>query len=309
MSDYGFFLDRARQAAGLVSRLEASLAGSPGDLGLRLTLASAVKMAERTERELYERAAAEQVDLCRYRLVRHSGAGFGVHSVSKSLELFQDAVSFVYHAVMGQPRLKLGAMMRRETELLFGYSFAGSLGVVLLAPSERGLFYSKFDDVVRTINQVFEIQDNSELRDAARTIGPAAIQKLYNWSAVNFESGYDLDLRWTNSNSLEFGSYVEAKQFGKLADLISLTSDVETATIRTRGVLVGFDSVIKTFHLVETDGESYKGQLQDGFPENRDWTVNQRYEATISSEVATRFSTGEETRKFRLVGLVPLDDT
>lgn len=307
MSDYGFFLDRARQAAGLVSRLEASLAKSPGDRSVRLTLASAISMAERTERELYEIAAAEQVDLCRYRLVRHSGLGFGVHSVSKSLELFQDAVSFVYHAVTGQPRVKIGQAMRRETELLFGYSFAGSLGVVLLAPSERGLFFNKFDDVVRTINQVFEIKDNSELRDAAKAIGPAAIQKIYNWSAVNYESGYDLDLRWTNSNSIEFGSYVEAKQFGRLADLISLTSNVETTAIRARGILVGFDSVLKTFHLVETDGDSYKGNLENGFPENRDWTVNRRYEATISAEVTTRFSTGEETRRFRLVGLVQAD--
>ena len=60
-------------------------------------------MAERAEREHYEVAHAEQVDLVRYRLVRHALQNFGVHGVSRSLELFQATVSYVYAAVTGQP--------------------------------------------------------------------------------------------------------------------------------------------------------------------------------------------------------------
>jgi hypothetical protein len=311
MSHYVFFLSRAREAAGLVSKLEERLAQSPGDVSLRLTLSSAVQMAERTERELYEIATAEQVDLCRYRLVRHIGEGFSLQSVSKSLEAFQDAISYVYEAIMGTPRRRAGLTReaRRESEMLFGYSYAGSLGVVLLAPSQKGLFTTKFDDVVKTINQVFEIENNDELRHAARAIGPAAINKLYEWAAVNNEAGYDLDLRWTNSNSVESGRYVQVRQFGKLANLISLTSEIEKKAIRTEGVLVGFDSVYKTFHLVEPGGESYKGQLADDFPQHRDWIVNKTYGASISEETTTRFSTGEQSIKHRLSELRLIPDT
>jgi hypothetical protein len=310
MSHYAFSLNRAREAAGLVSRLEERLARNPGDISLRLTLSSAVAMAERTERELYEIATAEQVDLCRYRLVRHIGEGFALQSVSRSLEAFQEAVSYVYEAVTGTPRKRAGLTReaRRETEMLFGYSYAGSLGVVLLAPSQKGLFSTKFDDVVKTIGQVFEIENNDELRDAARTIGPAAINKLFEWASVNNEAGYDLDLRWTNSNSVEAGRYVNARQFGKLASLISLTSDIEKKAIKTEGVLVGFDSVYKTFHLVEPDGESYKGQLADDFPQHRDWVVNKSYGASISEETTTKFSTGEQQTKYRLSELRIIPD-
>ena len=70
---------------------------------------------------------------------------------------------------------------------------------------------------------------------------------------------------------------------------------------------MGFDSVFKTFHFVEPDGESYKGQIAKDFPTYQDWTVNRRYEAVIQSEVTTRFSTGEETTKYRLASLKPVE--
>lgn len=307
MSDYGYFLSRAREAAGLVSQLEARLAQSPSDMSLRINLASAVRMAERTEGELFEVAAADQVDICRYRLVRHSGDGFALQGISKSLEKFQEAVSNVYASVSSGPkaRAKLSRDAKRDSEMLFGYSYAGSLGVVLLVPSERGLFITRFDDVVKTINQVFDIQNNDELRDAVRTIGPAAIHKLYEWADTNRSSGYDLDLRWTNSNSIEAGRYIEVSQFGRLASLISVSSDVETDTTKVTGVLVGFNSMLKTFHLVVPDGDSYRGHLEDGFPVHKDWTVNRSYKAVVRSDVSTKYVTGEQTSVHHLVSLAP----
>ena len=170
MSHYAFSLERAREAATMVSTLEDRLSRNPGDFALRVSLASAVRMAEQMERELYEVAAVEQVDICRYRLVRHTGPGFALQGVSQSLAAFQDAVSYVLDAITGKPRQRAGLSrdIMRESELLFGWSFAGSLGVVLLAPSERRLFDTRFDDVVRTLTEAFDTDDNDELRDVAR---------------------------------------------------------------------------------------------------------------------------------------------
>jgi hypothetical protein len=308
MSDYAFFLNRAREAAGVAAQLEAAFARDPSDRGLRLSLRTAVRLAERAEQELYEVAATEQVDVVRYRLVRHISDTYAVHGVSRSLELFQESVSYIYEAIIGQPRIRAGLSReaKKDSELQFAYSYAGSLGIVLLAPSSRGLFTTKFDEVVGTINHVFEINDHFELRDAAKKIGPAAVRKLFEWSSTNFSEGYDLDLRWTNCNSVESGRYLAAKEFGALADLISLTSDVKEKTFVSVGLLVGFDSVFKTFHFVEPDGESYKGHIANEFPNQHDWTVNRRYTAVLTSEVTTRFSTGEETTKYRLASLKPV---
>jgi hypothetical protein len=87
-----------------------------------------------------------------------------------------------------------------------------------------------------------------------------------------------------------------------------LTSEVEHTQIRTEGVLVGFDSVFKTFHLVEPDGESYKGGLADEFPLRKDWTINRTYGAAIVKDDTTKFSTGETATKYRLVELRPMEE-
>ena len=309
MADYAFYLNRAREAAGLVSQMEAAFARDPSDRGMRVNLSTAIRMAERTERDLYSIAFAEQVDLVRYKLVRHVTDAFGLSGVSRSLELFQEAVTYVFEAVTGQPRERasLSEAARKESELQFGYSFAGSLGIVLVAPRPRDLFITNFDAVVKTIGEVFDVSDNYELRDAAKKIGPAAVRKLYEWSDVNYKAGYDLDLRWTNADSMESGRYLEIGKFRRLANLISLTSDIEERSVASRGTLVGFDSVYKTFHFVVPDGESYKGQLAADFPMHRDWTVNRMYDAKILSEVTTKFSTGGETTKHRLAALKQVD--
>ena len=266
-------------------------------------------MARRAEQELYDVASAEQVDICRYRLVSHRLGGYGLTSLSRSLEMFQEAVSYVYAAVGGsgavKPKGRLAREDRKESELMFGYSYAGSLGVVLLAPSERSLFAMRFDDVVTTIGEVFDIQTSNELREAARMIGAPAISKLFGWARANHEAGYDLDLHWTKSNQVEAGRHLEVRDFGRLVELISATSDLEELLIRVYGTLVGFNSVYATFHIVEPDGESYKGRLADDFPTHQDWTVNKRYAATIKSEVTTRFSTDEQTSRFTLLSLEP----
>ena len=305
MSDYVFYLDSAREAAALVSRLEEVFSRNPSDRAMRLTLRSAQRMAERTERELYEVARHDQVDVIRYRLVKPREQRFALEGVSKSLELFQEAVSYIYQAISGHPRMRasMSKADKRDSELLFGYSYAGSLGIVLLVPGQQDLFRNKLDDVVQTIQGVFDIVSNDELRDTAKKIGRAAVRKIYEWSEANYEAGYDLDLRWTSANALETGRYLETRQFGSLANMISITSEVEKTTLRRSGTLVGFDAVLRRFHLVEPDGDSFKGALADGFPTHRDWTINHRYDAVMVSETTTKFATGEESTQLRLSSL------
>ena len=85
--------------------------------------------------------------------------------------------SQIYDAMTRGPRDRAGVPpeRRQETALEFGYSFSGSLGVVLVMPGQLSLFEGKFDRTLDAINQMFEIQDDDHLRDAARNIGRAAI--------------------------------------------------------------------------------------------------------------------------------------
>jgi hypothetical protein len=287
----------------MLSAIEAVAARNPADLGMRLNVASAQKLAASADRDLNEIAAKEQIDLCRYRLfASHSGI-FSVRGVSRSLDTFQEVFSVVFDATADTPKQKarLSKDRYQETALEFGYSFAGSLGVVLIAPGQLSLFgEGKFDRTLDTINSVFDIRDDDELRDTTRRIGKAGMQKIYEWSYANYIAGFSVDLKWLTPSTLQKGRYVEWTQFERVTSLIGRTSEQEATEQSVFGVLVGFDSVSKTFHLVEPNGDSFNGLLAESFPVSRKWTINQPYQADITVEKTTRLATGEEIRRFRL---------
>ena len=63
-------LERSAALRSKVASMERALAASPEDRGLRITLLSARRMADRAERELAEIAQLNQIDLCRYRVAK-----------------------------------------------------------------------------------------------------------------------------------------------------------------------------------------------------------------------------------------------
>ncbi len=312
MSEYGSYLERARKASAMVSRMEAAIARNPADRSLLVNLASAKKLAGRVEQEFIDIASKEQVDICRYRIVAPITDQFDVRGVTKSLESFQDAFSFIYDAKIHGGRLlaNIPPERRQETNLQFGYSFSGSLGIVLVAPGQLSLFEGKFDSTLAALNQIFDVSDDDEIRGAARSLGRAAIKKIYDWAQSNFGAGFDVDLRWTTSDSKITGRYIERKDFQRVASVIGQTSDVVSDKITSLGVLVGFNSKLRNFHFVVPDGDAaFRGKLDESFSATEEWTVNRSYVATVIAETVTRFSTGEETTRYRLQSLKETDST
>lgn len=58
MSDYGFYLERARKAHAMLSAMEAAASRRPADAALRLNVSSAKKLANRAAQELEKVAIA-----------------------------------------------------------------------------------------------------------------------------------------------------------------------------------------------------------------------------------------------------------
>jgi hypothetical protein len=306
MSEYGFYLERARKASAMLTSMESAAVRRPHDAGLRLNVTSAQRLLARVENDLGAVAARDKVDLCRYRLVVSENSLFTVRGVSNSLRAFQEVFSFVYDALADGPKqtARLSRARHEETALEFGYSFEGSLGIVLIAPGQVSLFgEGKFDGTLDAINGVFDTSSEDALRDKVRALGRASIQKIYEWSNINFGEGFAVDLKWLTPSTIHKGRYLEWKEFERIASLIGRTSDSTIDTITAPGVLVGLSSVSKTFHFVIPDGETYRGQLAEGFPVSREWTINHPYIAEIGSDKITRLSTGEEITRHHLRSL------
>jgi hypothetical protein len=302
MSDIGFYINRARQAYSRVSAITEELAKNPADMALRASLTSAERLAARADADALDVSREKHIDVVRYRLVERTRQDFRVNDVTHSLWAFQDLLSHTYLALTSGPRTRAGLTTdaRDKTTLHFGWTFPGSLGVVLLAPSEHKLFDGRFDETVAAMRDLVNSRDQDEVKDAGKVLGPAVVYKAFDWAQANTKGDFDLDLQWRLSEDRMVGGLIEKRTFEHFVDAVSTTNDVDSSLISTRGVLVGINSKTKAFHFVEPQGESYRGRLDDAFPSQQEWAINHTYDAEIIAQTTLEYATNQEQTIYRL---------
>src|SRR5262245_56063891 len=147
MWDAASAVERTRRAFASVAQLEEALARDPGSRALQVNLLAVRKMASQAQDRLFSLAEAQRVEICTYRLMPARDAGYGLSSVTRSMFEYQNLFSQVHDAIRNGPKRKaqLGAEASAESLLEFGYSYSGSLGVILMVPSDRNLFDGRLD--------------------------------------------------------------------------------------------------------------------------------------------------------------------
>jgi hypothetical protein len=119
----------------------------------------------------------------------------------------------------------------------------------------------------------------------------AVVKKAFDWSKINYTAQYDVDLTWSTSRGVRKGGLVDNISMGRIIDIISKTSDIETRSLRVVGTLVGIDSRSKRFRLVEKDGQDYVGTFGPSFPGLKKWAVNRNYIADLDVETIMYYAT------------------
>ena len=290
-----------------MAALEKALARDPDDYALQKDLRSISRLAERFEQQFLELAKQSQIDVCRYRIIPGTN-NYSLRNVTESLSDFQGIITAIYDAkVTGtkKTRASYSNETHAQSALQFGYTYGGSLGVVLMLESERDMFSGKFDDVVETFQQVLEVSDEHDVRDISRVLGQAVMGRVYQWAAANSAADYSLDIQWKRSDGVEIGEYIEAQKLKKIMDIILLTKEPSSEPIEVSGILVGIDVKKKagSFHLVVPEGESFAGVLSDSFDRAAHWEVNTRYTARMTKRTVVHFATERTDVSFLLEGL------
>src|SRR6516165_2221990 len=136
MSEIASAVERTRKAFASVSRLEEALARAPSDRSLQLNLSAMRKLALQSQEQLFEFSKRVHVEVCNYRLVPEATDGYALAYVSASMLEYQNLFSQIYDAKRNgaKTRAVIGKDALQESALEFGYSYAGSLGMVLLRP-------------------------------------------------------------------------------------------------------------------------------------------------------------------------------
>ncbi len=301
MSDYASILERTRQAFAAVSKLEMALQRNPMNPALEMNLRARRRLAERFQEELFSIAAISQIDVCQYKLRPNDTEHFPISEVSRSLASFQDLFSLIYAAQSEGTKntAHLSGFMRAETQMEFGYSYAGSLGIVLVVPSTRGLFATKFEATIAAMDQLLAISDRDDVLDVARTLGRAIVNKVYEWSLTNYSADFSVDIYWRKSDGRFSGGAVDKTRLARLTDIIGMTSEETIVEFERRGVLVGIDVPTRWFHFVVPEGDSYTGYLGPEISVTGTIEVNRRYRCHIREHTTRRLATDQEQRQYR----------
>lgn len=310
MSGLDSLLDRLRQAYASIAEIEQAALRAPGDQYVLANLASLKADVGDLEDQWRTLAALQQTEVCRYRLVPSGNVGYILSDVTRSLLDFQGLFSQIYDAFVRGPkrRARLTDDLLGETRFNFGFSYPGSLGVVLTVQGEPGIFEDKYDRSIDALMQIAHVSDEDAVRDMSRTLGGAVVKRAFDWSRVNLSAGYTVDIGWTTAKGYSKGGVIDVSTFGRIVEIIGRTSDIERETIRIPGVLIGIDAKAKRFRFVsyEGNGPPYAGTLSETFPLKSVWSINTSYTAQITVETIVDYATQVEREVYRLNSLEPI---
>lgn len=312
MSDYASVVERARKAFASVARLEAELTRAPNNSGIQVNLAAMRKLAERGEQQLLSLSEFQRVEVCNYRLIPQHTQVYSLGAVSNSFLSYQGLFSQIHDALKNGPKSNavIGKEAQEQSSLELAYTYSGSLGVVLLAQSERDFFEGGLDRSIDTLYQVLEINSRSGVREIAKSLGNAVVKRVHDWSDANVKGGFATDVRWSRSDGRQLGEVIERDRLATIVEIIEATSDEQTREYAATGILVGGDIKSRSFHFVVPNGEDYRGKLSKEFLLSNEMLLGKRYRATISETNKTTYATEKVERHFELRNLneVPVSD-
>lgn len=310
MSDYAYVADQARRAFASVARLERALAEYPERRDIQLHLDAERKRARRADEQMRVLAEYNHLEVCDYRLLPETQSDYPLRAITGSLLNYQLLFSQVHDAKKNGIQKSSKSITRlaaAESELEFGYSYSGSLGVVLLTKSKRDFWSGNLDASIEALYEAVNIQDQNEVRDLARALGGSVVKRVHDWSESNVVGGYSADVRWKLSTGKQMAEVIPRRKMAIVLDVISSTSDETVRTFEVSGFLVGGDLVSSSFHFSEPDGESYKGKIVRDFNRLVPMRLGARYSATLRETSVEHYATEKTDRWYELLSLTPLE--
>jgi hypothetical protein len=151
-----------------------------------------------------------------------------------------------------------------------------------------------------------DIDSGDGVRQVAHEYGEAVVKRIHEWSAANVEGGFSADVRWKRSDGRQLGQVIDRARMERIVEFIDATEDVKTEDIPVRGILVAVSFPGRTFHIVEPDGESYKGFFAPEFDVPSQMTVGKIYDASVRVSDTYHYATEQHTKVNHLLRITPL---
>lgn len=290
-----------------LSELQLDIARYPDELGLLINANSLQKRQQELEEDFMSAASSQGEPVCSYRLFSETSPS--ITALSKALLDFQAIFSLTYSARRTGPRARarIGAGISKETAFTFGYTFAGSLGVVFTLPtSEPGQEeQNRLDETIKTVFGIAKAKSPIDVARFAQELGRPPIKAAFTWAKDHALYGLGASIKWYPPTAEPGELMVERPELEHLRDIIDQSSEETTEEITVEGLLVAADVRRKTFRLSADDGRDIRGHFDQAINEEHTVTLPQRYIARLRMYSKVALSTGEEKIDYQLLQLDP----
>ncbi|MFC1966567.1 hypothetical protein ACFLWI_06480 [Chloroflexota bacterium] len=291
-----------------IGELDKAIANDPKSLSLAATMQSLEKRYQKLEVDFLAEVEGLGVDVCAYRVFGDEEQP-SIKALSSVLGDFQNLVSTVYDAIktaMPKVRARISAEIAAETEFRFGYTFPGSVGVVLTISNQRLLIGESYlDESLHVISEMAKVHDSPGVLEYAKRLGPASIRALYRWAYDHAESGLGVDIEWRRQQLIRTRLFAQQPELQKLYQTIGVTSDENISELTVHADLVGVDVARRSFHLKLDTGEDLRGSLAKDLDISEKQTIElpKRYMVRIRKTEKMHYSTEEEDISYNLLNV------
>lgn len=304
MSALRAVLDRLNDIEATISEIEGS-ATLEDAFAYRLTLQSLEKRRDALREELNDVVQRNFIEICDYRIIPESSTSYAINAVAGALHNFQDLVTLLFDSDHKKPkqRARIDPTSVEKTRFDFGFSYAGSLGMVLTVPNERLIgIDSQLDVAIREAFDLMTAKTAEEIKAAALKFGPPVIRKLYAWSKVQRDYGLTADIKWLRGATVRSKVLVQSRESAEVCELIETKSDVTEDPLSVVATLVGFNVSNRRFTVELPEGELISGIFDREFsPSPR--TVPSRYSARLVKRTVVHYVVEKDDVTWILIGL------
>ncbi|MDQ2898892.1 MAG: hypothetical protein M3Y27_09805 [Acidobacteriota bacterium] len=252
------------------------------------------KLRRRLEREFDQLAREEELEVCRYSLLVDAER-VTLNSIAAAWQDFQKLLTLTYDAVVNGPRDKgrARAAERDATSFGFGYTFTGSVGVVVTLPSDR--LDSHEPSLVAATETLFALakaKTTEQVSEFARRLGAQPVRAMYKWADIHVQNQLGAGIEWLTPDDRKISLLVQKEELATLRDVIAQTSQSEETILEATGILRAVDTDNHTFKLV-TEDEKIVGKYEAAIKNDEIISVNATYTATIRRTTTIQYSTEE----------------
>lgn len=305
MSALRAVLDRLNDIEATISRIEGN-SSAENAFAYRLTLQSLENRREGLREELAEVTRREFIEVCDYRIIPENSISYALNAVTGALHDFQDLVTLLFDADPAKPkqRGRVDATAVERTRFNFGFSYAGSLGVVLTIPNERLIAVdSDLDAAVRAAFELMSAKTTEDIKNAAARFGTPAVRKLYSWSKTQRDYGLSAEIKWIREREVRFGAFVQARESTEVCRLIENRSDTTVERLSVVATLVKWDLPRRKFTLEMPEDVLISGNFSKELDASVPRIVASRYKAQLVKETVTHYAADKEEVSWSLAAL------